>query len=114
MANCRRRMTSPLSSFVAVLFLIVVAAVQSQAWAVDQLDAEVADDMVPTKPTKPVVVAITGGGDVVVGTLAAPLCLQCRCCSKTNPSNCELTSCSSTFNCDPAGKCTLVQQGCGC
>uniref|UniRef100_A0A0E0FCD1 Bowman-Birk serine protease inhibitors family domain-containing protein n=1 Tax=Oryza meridionalis TaxID=40149 RepID=A0A0E0FCD1_9ORYZ len=113
MANYCRRMASPLSSFVPVLLLIVVA-MQSQAWA---LDAEVADDMVPVKPAKPakpVVVAITGGGDGVVGTLAAPLCLQCRCCSKTNPSNCELTSCSSTFNCDPAGKCTLVQQRCGC
>uniref|UniRef100_A0A0E0IA81 Bowman-Birk serine protease inhibitors family domain-containing protein n=1 Tax=Oryza nivara TaxID=4536 RepID=A0A0E0IA81_ORYNI len=109
MANCRRRMTSPLSSLVAVL--LIVAAVHSRAWALDQLD-----DMVPMKPAKPVVVAITGGGggDGVVGTLAAPLCLQCRFCSKANPSNCQLTSCSSSFNCDPAGKCNLVQQRCGC
>uniref|UniRef100_A0A0E0MLZ5 Uncharacterized protein n=1 Tax=Oryza punctata TaxID=4537 RepID=A0A0E0MLZ5_ORYPU len=43
-------MTSLLSNFVAM---------QSRAWAVDQLDAEVADDMVPMKLAKPVVVAIT-------------------------------------------------------
>uniref|UniRef100_A0A0E0FBQ8 Bowman-Birk serine protease inhibitors family domain-containing protein n=1 Tax=Oryza meridionalis TaxID=40149 RepID=A0A0E0FBQ8_9ORYZ len=103
MANCRRRMTSPLSSFFAVL-LIVAAHGRWISWMT----------WCP-KPAKPVVVAIGGGGGGgVVGTLAAPLCLQCRCCSKANPSNCQLTSCSSTFNCDPAGKCTLVQQRCGC
>ncbi|CAM0906198.1 unnamed protein product [Alopecurus aequalis] len=78
---------------------------QAQAWDTD---------MVPVWPPLHVLTAIPGGG--MAGTLAAgaPVCLQCRCCSSSNPSNCQMTNCCSTFDCDPAGKCNVVQQKCGC
>uniref|UniRef100_A0A0D9XKH1 Bowman-Birk serine protease inhibitors family domain-containing protein n=1 Tax=Leersia perrieri TaxID=77586 RepID=A0A0D9XKH1_9ORYZ len=93
-----------ISHLVAVLLIVIT--IQSQAWAV------VDDDMMPVTPARPVMVSIITGG---VGTAAAaPVCLQCRCCSRTNPSNCQITSCCSSFNCDPSGKCNLVQKRCGC
>ncbi|KAF0905166.1 hypothetical protein E2562_000962 [Oryza meyeriana var. granulata] len=98
MASSLRKMISPL---VAVLLLV---AMETQAMD----EAVAADDMVP------VMAGIIGGGGGGVGKLGAPVCLQCRCCSKSNPSNCQITRCCSTFNCDPAGKCSLVQQQCGC
>ncbi|KAF7000595.1 hypothetical protein CFC21_016465 [Triticum aestivum] len=84
----------------ALLFTIP----RSQAW-----DA----DMVPVGAPEHALTAIPGGG---AGTLAAgaPVCLQCRCCSRSNSGSCQITSCCSTFNCDPTGKCNVVQQKCGC
>ena len=40
-------------------------------------------------------------------------CMQCRCCSKST-GNSQITTCTSGFQCDPAGKCHLVQNKCGC
>lgn len=85
-------------------------------WAPSSSEGDQAsEDMVPVvrTPAEQVVVAISGGG---AGTTAAgsPVCLQCKCCSRSNPGNCQMTTCCSSFNCDPAGKCNLVQDKCGC
>ena len=69
------------------------------------------DDMVPVRtPAEQVGGALPGGAGTMAG---APLCLQCRCCSKST-GNCQITTCTSGFQCDPAGKCHLVQNKCGC
>lgn len=78
-------------------------------WAIEAAAA----DMVPVSPAQRVTVVIPGGASGV-GTLAAPLCMQCRCCSRSNPAHCVATTCCSAFNCNTAGKCNLVQQKCGC
>ena len=72
------------------------------------------DDMVPeqTKPAEQVVVAIPGGAGTILA--GSSICLQCRCCSKSSPGTCQTTTCSSSFKCDPSGKCKLVQDKCGC
>ncbi|GJN11446.1 hypothetical protein PR202_ga29640 [Eleusine coracana subsp. coracana] len=89
-----------------VVALIVLASAQAQqGWAM------AAADMVPVSPARNTMVAMPGGG---VGTLAAPVCLQCRCCSRKNPAQCVTVSCCSTFNCDTAGKCNLVPEKCDC
>jgi hypothetical protein len=75
-------------------------------------EAVAVEDMVPVSAAEHVTVAMPSGS---VGTmLAAPVCLQCRCCPKSNPAQCVVTNCCSTFNCNPAGKCNVVQQKCGC
>uniref|UniRef100_A0ACD5U7A5 Uncharacterized protein n=1 Tax=Avena sativa TaxID=4498 RepID=A0ACD5U7A5_AVESA len=79
---------------------LLFAAPRAQAWNTD---------MVPVWPPFDGLTAIPGGG-----AAGAPVCLQCRCCSRSNPSSCQMTNCCSTFNCDPAGKCNLVQRKCGC
>jgi hypothetical protein len=73
-------------------------------------EAVAVEDMVPV--SKHVTVAMPSGG--VGTTLVEPVCLQCRCCPKSNPAQCVVTNCCSTFDCNPAGKCNVVQQKCGC
>jgi hypothetical protein len=76
-------------------------------------DEVMPEDMVPVqKPAEQVVVAIPGGADTIMA--GSSICLQCRCCSKSNPRTCQMTTCSSSFRCDRSGKCNLVQDKCGC
>ncbi|TVU38577.1 hypothetical protein EJB05_11957 [Eragrostis curvula] len=91
--------------FVAAILLLASTQAQGSATTAAELA-----DMVPVSLAESVMAAMPGGG----GTMAAPVCLQCRCCSRTNPAQCQITGCCSTFNCNPAGRCTLVQQKCGC
>jgi hypothetical protein len=73
------------------------------------------DDMVLVeKPAEQVVVAIPGGaGTIMPGSSA--ICLQCRCCSRSNPGKCQISTCCSSLNCDRGGnKCNLLQDKCGC
>ncbi|OEL24696.1 hypothetical protein BAE44_0014290 [Dichanthelium oligosanthes] len=97
-----------IASLVAAV-LLLLAIPQARGWAPE--DDQVSD-MVPVRmPAEQVLVAIPGG----VGTMAgSPVCLQCRCCSRSAPGNCQMTTCCSSFNCNPAGKCNLVQGKCGC
>ncbi|KAL6657875.1 hypothetical protein ACP70R_005655 [Stipagrostis hirtigluma subsp. patula] len=94
----------------AVAALLLFASPQTRGWEAE--DDRAVADMVPVQtPAERVLVAMPGGG---AGAMAAPTCLQCRCCSKSSPGSCQMTTCCSTFNCDVAGKCSLVQQTCGC
>nr|XP_034579708.1 uncharacterized protein LOC117843246 [Setaria viridis]TKW35192.1 hypothetical protein SEVIR_2G355900v2 [Setaria viridis] len=96
-----------------VVAVVLLATPQARGWASADAGDQVSD-MVPVRtPAEQVVMAISGGG---AGTMAvgSPVCLQCRCCSRSSPGNCQTTTCCSSFNCDPAGKCNLVQDKCGC
>ncbi|CAL5072256.1 unnamed protein product [Urochloa decumbens] len=93
-----------------VAAVILLATPQARGWAPEEGDQ--VPDMVPVRtPAEQVVVAIPGGAGTMAGS---PVCLQCRCCSRSSPGNCQMTTCCSSFNCDPAGKCNLVQDKCGC
>ncbi|PUZ72402.1 hypothetical protein GQ55_2G391200 [Panicum hallii var. hallii] len=93
-----------IASLVAAVLLLATA--QARGWAPEE------DDLVPVRtPAEQVVVALPGSAGTMAGS---SLCLQCRCCSKSSPGNCQTTTCSSGFQCDPAGKCHLVQDKCGC
>ncbi|KQK15847.1 uncharacterized protein LOC112270116 [Brachypodium distachyon] len=85
------------AALAAAALLFTAPQAQASSWDTD---------MVPVWPPFAVIEEMAGAG--------APTCLQCRCCSKANPSSCQMTTCCSSFNCDPTGKCSLVQTKCGC
>ncbi|KAJ1291317.1 hypothetical protein BS78_02G307300 [Paspalum vaginatum] len=96
----------------AAVLLLVLATPQARVWALQEDDQLVMPDMVPVQtPAERVLVAIPSAAGTMAGS---PICLQCRCCSKSSPSTCKVTSCCSSFNCDHSGKCNLVQNKCGC
>nr|XP_051212404.1 uncharacterized protein LOC127330109 [Lolium perenne] len=84
---------------------LLFATPQAEAWDTD---------MVPVWSPEHILTAIPGGAAAGTMVAGAPVCLQCRCCSRSNSSNCQITNCCSAFNCGAAGKCNVVQQKCGC
>ena len=82
-------------------------------WALQVDDEVMPDDKVLVeKPAEQVVVAIPGGaGTIAPGSI---ICLQCQCCSRSNPGKCEINTCCSSLNCDRGSKCDLVKDKCGC
>ncbi|KAL6897305.1 hypothetical protein ACP4OV_007001 [Aristida adscensionis] len=108
-----RRMI-PLAVAVAAVLIFAAPETRGSAAAEDDLAAAAAADMVPALELSFVPVAGGGGGGVGRMQAGKPMCLQCRCCSKSSPGSCQQMSCCSVFDCDGAGNCHVVQQKCGC
>ncbi|KAF8664411.1 hypothetical protein HU200_054583 [Digitaria exilis] len=103
-----------IASFVAAaVLLLVLATPQARGWAPEEDDHQV-PDMAPVQSPAAGKVMVPIPGAAGTTTEGSPVCLQCRCCYKSNPGNCKITTCCSSFSCDPAGKCHLVPGVCGC
>nr|CAB3470784.1 unnamed protein product [Digitaria exilis] len=91
-----------ITSFViATIFLL--ATPEAQGWA--PVDDQVVDMRVVEQ-----VVTLPGSVGMIDGS---SLCMDCLCCAKGNPGNCQKIKCCAKRNCKPTGTCTVVQD-CGC
>ncbi|CAD6223565.1 unnamed protein product [Miscanthus lutarioriparius] len=98
------------ASLVAAVLLL--ATPQARGWALEDHEVMPDDMVLVEKPAEQVVVEIPGGASTI--TPGSIICLQCRCCSRSNPGKCLITTCCSSLNCDRGGKCNNVQDKCGC
>ncbi|KAF8648154.1 hypothetical protein HU200_065008 [Digitaria exilis] len=67
-------------------------------------------DIVPIQRVVEQVVTLPGSVGMIDGS---SLCMDCLCCAKGDPGNCQKIKCCAKRNCKPTGTCTIVQD-CGC